>query len=402
MFFSLNEAVKEVFSGEVMSKLAGLLGESQANLQKALQAAIPSVLTGIVLKAESSNAHDHFREVTEAAKIEIPFNLNSLAWWWDKKSVGADYKKIIFDEKAHGLSDAIALYAGVSRHSASALVSITAPAALGILGKYLLDTKMNANGLRTLLNSQKRMILNEMPTGIFLEGIFGFENLTGIDQKLLSSEYVGDFEKKPSKWILPIILLVIGMVVAWYFINKPVPAETRAQTLTPAQEVLKDTLAAVPVSESRFTLKLPDGTALIAKKGGLEDQLIQFFNDSNAKPSRRFPYTFDQLSFNKGSTIITNESMGQVLNVAAILKAFPRARIKIGGFNEKGGDSIQNKILSESRARAVAAAIKASGANPNQIAGIDGFGSDFAKYTEDAADSLRGKDNRIAISIRSK
>src|SRR4030095_11553243 len=63
MFFSLNEAVKEVFSGEVMSKLAGLLGESQANLQKALQAAIPSVLTGIVLKAESSNAHDHFREV---------------------------------------------------------------------------------------------------------------------------------------------------------------------------------------------------------------------------------------------------------------------------------------------------------------------------------------------------
>ncbi len=149
-------------------------------------------------------------------------------------------------------------------------------------------------------------------------------------------------------------------------------------------------------------MKLPDGELLDAKKGGIEEQLVIFFTDPKSKASRRFPFNFDQLSFNTGTAVITNESMVQIQNVASILKAFPKAKIKIGGFNEKGGDSTSNKLLSESRATAVADAIKAAGANSNQIAGVEGFGSDFAKYPADAADSLREKDKRISISVRSK
>jgi outer membrane protein OmpA-like peptidoglycan-associated protein len=60
-----------------------------------------------------------------------------------------------------------------------------------------------------------------------------------------------------------------------------------------------------------------------------------------------------------------------------------------------------NKLLSESRTTTVADAIKAAGANSNHIAGVEGFGSDFAKYPADAPDSLREKDKRISISVRS-
>ena len=164
----------------------------------------------------------------------------------------------------------------------------------------------------------------------------------------------------------------------------------------------RDTVTAGPVPENPLAVKLPDGTVLNAKKGGIEDQLIFFFNDPASKPSRRYPYNFDQVEFNNGTAVITNESMTQVQNVALILKAYPKAKIKIGGFNEKGGDSAENRVLSESRALSIATALKAAGAAKNQIISVEGFGSDFAKYSGDAPDSLKAKDHRISISIRAK
>jgi outer membrane protein OmpA-like peptidoglycan-associated protein len=402
MSFSLFESVKEVFTGEMMNKLAGLLGESQVNLQKALQGAIPSALTGIILKSESSDVHDFFRMVTEASKIEIPFNQNSLSWWWDKKAVGTDYKSNIFGEKPTGLSDAIALYAGVSRHSASALISITIPGALGVLGKHAVDAKLNANGLKVFLNGQKRTVLNELPAGIFLEGILGFENLSGIGEKIFNMDSGRGSEKSVSKWIVSAILLLVVLAGIWYFVNKPVHVTAPAQVLAPVNAALVDTPAKAIVSDPRYSIKLPDGTVIYTEKGSLEDQLFQFFNDPDSKPSRRYPFNFDQMDFNKGTTVMSNEGMAQVHNVANILKAYPKSRIIIGGFNSRGGDSIQNKILYEKRAIAVASAIKVSGVNSTQIAGVVSFGSDFARFPANAHDSLKAKDNRIAISIRSK
>ena len=97
----------------------------------------------------------------------------------------------------------------------------------------------------------------------------------------------------------------------------------------------------MPVPDGRYSVKLPAGK-LYVKKGSMEDQLAAFFNDPNSKPSRRFLFNFDQVKFNAGTAVMTKESMTQVENVAVILKSFPNARIKIAGFNEKGGDSVLN------------------------------------------------------------
>jgi len=134
----------------------------------------------------------------------------------------------------------------------------------------------------------------------------------------------------------------------------------------------------------------------------MEDQLAAFFNDPNSKPSRRFLFSFDQVKFNTGTAVIMKESMTQVENVAVILNSFPNARIKIAGFNEKGGDSVLNSELSENRAESVAKALKSAGVISGQITGAEGFGSDFAQYAADAPDSLRARDKRIAISVRAK
>jgi outer membrane protein OmpA-like peptidoglycan-associated protein len=401
MSFNLVESVKEVLSGDMTNKIAGAVGESSANVQQALNGVVPSILTGILLKAESGEIQETLNLATDASRIDIPHNLNSLSAW-NGNSRGMDFLKIIFGEKTTELAAAVSGYAGISQESASALMSISAPAALGVLGTHILNTNMNASGLRSFLNGQKRRILNSMPLGLFLEGILGVEDLSTVSEKFKTTDIPQNKPRMLARRVWLLIVGLIGLAAGLYYYNLQKPSVQSSPPVTDTVKAAVDTTTTSPPSEIALAIKLPDGTVMNAKRGGVEDQLIDFFNDPESKPSRRYPYNFDHVEFNQGTAVITNESMAQIQNVALILKAYPNAKIKIGGFNEKGGDSAGNRALSESRALSISAALKAAGAGKGQIISVEGFGSDFAKYPEDAPDSLKAKDHRIAISIRAK
>jgi outer membrane protein OmpA-like peptidoglycan-associated protein len=387
MSFNLIEEVKTALLGDTSNKIAGMLGESTAKIQQAIQEAIPFILTSILYKADSGNIHETMNLATNAAWLEIPFNKKYLV---DKNgdSKEMDFLISLFGEKTPNLSNTIARDASISNQSAATVLSIAAPAALAVLGKYILTTNMNEKGFQSLLNSYRKRILDLLPAGVYLEGIMNGENNSRISKK--------------SKWIINIVIILLAFLALWYYktLQKPPDILTRPAIDSPI--ISKDTIKQEIRPTTIFSIKLPDGTALNSKEGSIEDQLVNFFNNPKSKSSRKFQFTFDQLYFTSGTTNIKNESVLQVQNIAAILNAYPKVKIKIGGFNEKGGDSLANKILSENRAVTVAAAIKSAGANSNQIIGVEGFGSDYAKYPADAADSLREKDNRISISVRSK
>jgi outer membrane protein OmpA-like peptidoglycan-associated protein len=401
MSFNLVESVKEVLSGDMTNKIAAIVGDSSANVQQALNGVIPSILTGILLKAESGEVQETLNLATDASRIDIPHNLNSLSAW-NGNSRGMDFLKIIFGEKTTELAAALSGYAGISQESVSALMSISAPAALGVLGNHILDTNMNASGLRSFLNGQKRKILNAMPLGLFLEGILGVEDLSSVAEKFRTTDISQAKPRRAARWVWLLITGVIVLAAGLYYYNLQKPSVQNSPPVTDTVKAALDTMAAIATPENPLAIKLPDGSVINAKKGGIEVQLIDFFNDPESKPSRRYPYNFDQVQFNPGTAVITSESMPQIQNVAMILKAYPNAKIKIGGFNEKGGDSAGNRALSESRATSISAALKAAGAGKSQIISVEGFGSDFAKYPEDAPDSLKAKDHRISISIRGK
>jgi outer membrane protein OmpA-like peptidoglycan-associated protein len=398
MSFHLTDSVKSVFPGEMINKMAGILGESSANVQLAMQGIIPSALTGIMLKAEYGDTHELFNILKEAAKIEIPFTHTSLNWWWNTNYKGIDYLRVLFGDKASGLKDAIAGYAGVSSRSASSLLSIVAPAACSVLGKHVLETNMTAGSLRSFLNSERKKVFNVLPAGIFLEGIMGFDNLSGISEKLLRNDRPVRRKKPAAKWILPVLFLLVAGGLAWVLLTKKQPSGAPLYSVVQKESGTEDSLQKTSVQENQFSIKLPGGEFLYVKKGSVEEQLFLFFNDPKSKPSRRFPFSFDQVDFKEGTATITDKSMVQIQNIALILKAFPKARIKIGGFNERGGDS----AISKKRATSVASALRAAGVNPKQLAGVEGFGSGFAKYAVQDPDSLRDKDKRIAISVRAK
>jgi outer membrane protein OmpA-like peptidoglycan-associated protein len=108
-------------------------------------------------------------------------------------------------------------------------------------------------------------------------------------------------------------------------------------------------------------------------------------------------YSFDNVNFQMGSaTALEAGSEGQIQNLAAILKAYPDAKIKIGGYTDKTGDAAANKKLSQQRADFIKAELGKLGVGA-QVTGAEGYGSEFATVPAEASDAERAIDRKMAV-----
>lgn len=150
-------------------------------------------------------------------------------------------------------------------------------------------------------------------------------------------------------------------------------------------------------------VSLPNGTKLQAYPGGIEDQLIKFlgsddYKNGTAESLKDKWFNFDDLNFSFGTTELAPESKRQLDNIVAILKAFPDAKIKIGGYTDKKGDDAANKKLSDERAKAVKAALERAGVG-SQVPEAEGYGEQFATVPETASDDERKIDRKTSIRL---
>jgi outer membrane protein OmpA-like peptidoglycan-associated protein len=206
-----------------------------------------------------------------------------------------------------------------------------------------------------------------------------------------------------NRWLSTVIIVTVLMAIL-FFMVKGCNGSDNASSDEDKIEKKSDTMPAVIIPPARELLKvkLHDGTELEAYRGGIEDELVTFLNDPSSKPGKDVWFDFDNLNFKLGSADITDSSLVQIHNIVAILNAYPKVKIKIGGYTDKSGDSLGNLKLSQSRAEATYAALKTEGANISQVLGAEGYGSEYAKAPADAPDEDRRKDRRISVSVRAK
>jgi outer membrane protein OmpA-like peptidoglycan-associated protein len=408
MAFNLIETVSGLFSNDLVSKAASSLGESEGGIQKALSGIVPSVLTGLLNKAGSGgNAASGILDLAkQASGSGILNNLSGLLGGGGGGAMSGLLSMAgnIFGDKLGNITNLISSFSGIKSSSASSLISMASPAALGAIGKHASDNNLNAGGLLSMFVSQKDKILSAIPSGLGgLAGALGLSSLGDIGNKLENaiSGITGE-AKKGMKWLLPVVLIAVAIALLWYFM-KGCGSGTATADKDTSTAVVKPAVDETPVvSVPSFKVKLPDGVELDALKGGIEDNLVTFLGDASSKPGKDVWFDFDNLNFETGSAVITTESQKQISNLAAILKAFPKAKIKIGGYTDKTGDAATNKKLSQNRADAVVAALKAAGTNAGQLLGGEGYGSEFAKAAVDASEDESKKDRRIAVSVREK
>jgi outer membrane protein OmpA-like peptidoglycan-associated protein/uncharacterized protein YegP (UPF0339 family) len=169
-----------------------------------------------------------------------------------------------------------------------------------------------------------------------------------------------------------------------------------------------NTVVAADLNTNRASAEvmLKGGQKIKAYTGGVEERLVKFLDNASASFDAESKsanwYDFDNLNFNTGTSTISNTSMVQIENLAAILKAYPGLKIKVGGYTDKKGNDASNMKLSQSRADAVIAALKGKGTNVAQLTGAEGYGETLAKIAESASDEARRADRRTAVRVMAR
>jgi outer membrane protein OmpA-like peptidoglycan-associated protein len=405
MALNLLESVRGLLSGDLISKASTTLNEDEARVQNAMSGIVPSVLAGILNKAGSGNTGSLLSMAKDTANSGM---LSGISNFFSNNSLlerGSDLLQGIFGNRLNDVINMIANFAGIRSASTASLMSAAAPAAMGILGRHAISANMDEQTFLSYLNSQKDSILYAVPSGLNLAGALGLSSLGNIGSRVRGAipgtAQIRDMPRtmrRPRNWLVPAVVLLAFIGILWYFGSRNDSREN-VSTARPAEPGV---IASPPPSGETVPMQLPNGVVINAHKNGIEQQLVNFLNDKARPVDNSTWFDFDQLNFETGSATITAESMPQIRNIAAILKAFPNASIKIGGYTDATGDATANQQLSQSRAEAVVAELQHNGISDAQLSGAEGYGSKFAKAPANAPDEERRMDRRISISVRKK
>jgi outer membrane protein OmpA-like peptidoglycan-associated protein len=319
---------------------------------------------------------------------------------------GSEILRSLLGSKAATLEGLISQYAGIKPISAASLLGIAGTLGLGVLGKKASDDHLDTRALANYLSSQQPVVTQALPasfgsvSSIFGSGAAGNEHTVSHHVEHAVEESNGS-----SKFLVPLWLGILATALS-IFIFKGCGAGGRQEMMAEADTVgthKMEVMADPSMVHEVVKVKLPNDTVIEAYKGGIEDKLVAFLKTDYKKLKedslKKTWFDFDNLNFETGSARITPESQVQVDNITAILKAFPKAALKIGGYTDRVGDSAVNAKLSDERAKSVRAALEKQGVG-KQIIGAEGYGSKFAMYPADAPEADRLKDRHVSVSPR--
>jgi outer membrane protein OmpA-like peptidoglycan-associated protein len=426
MSLNVIDLIKGQLGPALVSQAASQLGESESGISKAIGGLLPAVVGGLANNADNPGVLD---AITNASSSGI---LGNLVGGSSNNPVISTLLSSIFGDKLNGLVNSIASFSGISNGSASSLLSLVTGATAGTVGKYASDNNLDKSGISNLLSSQKGIISTLLPAGLSLASLnigdwakgYKFDNdndaiKTPVGEPKIdvtrSTTPTGTNPDRNNesgssiwKWLLPLLLLI----AAGYFLWKQCEKKQTTTTTTAADSTGSHTdtasTAVTPRDTAVTTAKTDEnidlnGVALKGYKGGMEDQMIAFLKSGNYKNAaddnalKDTWYDFDHVNFKMGSaTDLEAGSQGQLENLVAILKAFPEAKIKIGGYTDKTGNEASNIKLSKSRAEFIKSALTKAGVG-TQVLEAEGYGSKFAKVDPKASDAERAADRKMSV-----
>ncbi|MFP8893742.1 DUF937 domain-containing protein [Chryseobacterium sp. EZn1] len=439
MSLNVIDLIKGQLGPALVSQAASQFGESESGISKAIGGLLPAVVGGLANNADKPGVVD---AITQASSSGI---LGNLLGGSSSSPVISNLLSSIFGDKVGALINSIASFSGVSNTSAGSLLNLVTGATVGTIGKYAADNNLGASGISSLLHDQKGIVSSLLPAGLSLASFgLGAENWFGQAKETVSSvtstakdniaesvatarENVSEgarevrerFENNNNnnqgggsiwKWLLPLLLLIAAAYFLWKQCEKKQTTTTTTTTSdSAATSTATDTAAttgtATPAPATAKTDEDIDlnGVMLKGYKGGMEDQMITFLKSGNYKNAADDAalkdkwYDFDHVNFKMGSaTELEAGSQGQLDNLVAILKAFPDAKIKIGGYTDKTGNEANNVKLSKARAEYIKAALVKAGVGA-QVLEAEGYGSKFAKVDATASDAERAADRKMAV-----
>jgi outer membrane protein OmpA-like peptidoglycan-associated protein len=361
-----------------------------------LGSSVAALLAGIASRAgDSGFVSQVFQMVKTADTQNILDTLPNLASGAGASSpameLGSKLSSLLLRGQQSHVEDLIGDQSGLAAGAGGELMSLAAPLTAGFLGYEIRDTGLTPSAFADMIRYEAAKIRGFLPLGFprILSPVSTPATLTTAGAT--AGESIGT---KVGYTLIGLLLLAL---IAWLVSrgwSNPEPAPA-----APAGE-LGPATPAVGLLGEFIPCKLPDGTVLNIPSLGLENRLLDFIEDRSRPVDKTTWFDFDRLTFDTGAATLQDSSTEQLQNIADILKAYPKVKVKIGGYTDNTGNKEANLRLAQDRATNVMRELVQRGVDASRLA-AEGYGEEHA-VGDNSTFEGRQKNRRIALRVTEK
>lgn len=316
-------------------------------------------------------------------------------------ATGGNLLKKTLDDRYHGTLNTAAAEAGVSTATAGHLLELVPAAALAVVGEVVAEQGWNAQQLAEWLRPRQHA---PVPPPVAVAA--------PLPPPAVATSSPSWFARPAN--VLLVLVSVVAAAEFGYILSSrdnsatptevaaasaPAPASGQYAAIPVANLVAARPKAAVPV-----VLKLKGGVRQVIGANSTESKLYQFLIDPSKEVDPADPTKdwigFDRIYFDSNKATLTNESLWQLSNVASILKRFPTAKIKIGGYTDSSGRPLVNLLLSKHRAEAAKEALVSLGVPAARLAAA-GYGA-LDNIASNDTEEGRALNRRVSLQVTQK
>lgn len=368
----------------LVGPLATLFGERPDALAKALPLALPAMAAAFAARADHGLIADLMPAVTAVLDDGDP-EVRTLAALEDPTTrqglmdEGAGLVRAALGPQAATVAHEIGRLSGLRAESAGELMKLAGPLALGAIGRAL-GGPPTAQGLVDLLQAETPALERALPATLRT----ALAPLAAEPSPLHGTPVEGAAAAAggASRW-LPWLLAAVAVIALLAGLQGFGDRAEKAAERPPAPPPM---VTEVP----RETVTLPDGTALSLMPGGIAHELARFLAGPDAAPrALRFEPFQDQ----GGAPDAATEAAAR--EVAAVLKAYPAARIRLVGHVSRAEPD-----NSAARAAALATLVTGAGVAPDRV-GSEGRGSAEPLATNDTAEG-QAQNSRVMLVVTAR
>jgi outer membrane protein OmpA-like peptidoglycan-associated protein len=378
-----------------ISEIAGALGTSEQAVSRGTEASMAGTLAGLTSQSRDPSMLRKILDLAPSGSGETSWSniISSLGSSNSPLIVGG--KKILsalFGTSENTVVNAISSESGLGTGSTSTLLAMAAPMVIGFLNKRVRDEGMTMSGLASLLQRESATIRNALPAGLadlFWPRAAAAGTTTG--SPVIAQSVKAD--TRSSNWLPALALALLALGVFWLFNHR-----------RPISQMPTGTASRMATEGTRLgtfvTRPLPNHVILNIPQQGVEWRLLGFIQDPNRRVDSTTWFDFDRLVFNTGSATVRPESEEQLNNIAAIMNAYPKTRIKVGGYTDNVGDPAANQKLSQDRADTVKAELVKRGIAPDRLT-TEGYGEQHP-VADNGTEAGKASNRRVSMRVTDK
>lgn len=214
---NLVDLVTSQLTGDVLGKLAGLTGTSEAQTRSATNAAVPALLSAFGKMASTNSGASQLASSLGGLDLKMLGNLAGLLGGSQASglgSIGGSLLSSLLGNNLGSLVGTIASFAGMQPGIMKTLLTYLAPIVLGTVANSFKGAKPDAAGLTRLFSEQQDNIKAALPRGLSLAD---FDTTSASPRRAEETRGAHRHEEPASafpSW-LPLLLLPLLGLVGW-------------------------------------------------------------------------------------------------------------------------------------------------------------------------------------------